>query len=179
MYRNGIKACSIGGSVEYINVSSKQKYLFTVQHNDVCNVCGGGVCGDHVSTGLGSSLLGTMAVGCESSSFLSLVPEVSVCTLHLLNHHDGVVICGVAWGVEIDGYWFLDPLVADIVAVSIEVDMEWILCLLHVLQFTFPALDEVDDVPCLAGYCCSYVVGAASSSAYESVLGPDVLAGLH
>ena len=75
-----------------------------------------------------------------------------------------------------DGYWFLEPLVADIVAVPIEVDMEWILYLLHVLQFAF---DEVDNVPRLAGCCCSYVIRAASSSAHESVLGQDVLAGLH
>ena len=39
-------------------------------------------------------------------------------------------------------------------------------------------LDKVDDIPLLAGCCCSYLVGVASSSASESVLGPDALAGL-
>ena len=74
-------------------------------------------------------------------------------------------------------HWFLELLVADVTAVSIEADMERVLCLHHVLQFAFPALDEVDDVPRLAGCCCSYVVGAAGGSAHESILGPDVLAG--
>ena len=32
--------------------------------------------------------------------------------------------------------------------------MERVLFLSHVLQFAFPALDEVDDVPHLAGCCC-------------------------
>ena len=51
------------------------------------------------------------------------------------------------------------------------------MCLLHVLQFAFPALDEVDDVPRLAGCFCTYVVEVASGSAHESILGLDVLAG--
>ena len=58
-----------------------------------------------------------------------------------------------------------------------KVDMERVLCLPHVLQFAFLALDQVDDVPCFAGCCCSYVVGTNSGSAHESILGPDVLAG--
>ena len=74
-------------------------------------------------------------------------------------------------------HWFLELLVSDVTAVSIEADMERVLCLHHVLQFAFPALDEVDDVPRLAGCCCSYVVGAAGGSAHESILGLDVLAG--
>ena len=44
-------------------------------------------------------------------------------------------------------YWFLEPL-ADVTAVSIEVDMERVLCLPHVLQFAYPALDEVDNMSC-------------------------------
>ena len=74
--------------------------------------------------------------------------------------------------------WFLELLVADVTAVSIEVDMERVLRLPHVQQFAFSTLDEVDDVPRLAGCCCSYVVGATGGSAHESILGPDVLAGL-
>ena len=107
---------------------------------------------------------------------LSLLPEVWILILHLLGHHDREVevICGVVWGVEMGSHWFLKLLVADVTVVSIEVDMERVLCLPHVLQFAFPALDEVDDIHRFAGCCCSYVVGANSGSAHES---PDVLAG--
>lgn len=55
--------------------------------------------------------------------------------------------------------------------------MERILCLSHILQFTLPALDEVDDVALLAGCCGLYMVGVASGGAHESVFGLDVLAG--
>ena len=65
----------------------------------------------------------------------------------------------------------------DVTAVSIEADMERVLCLPHVPQFAFSVLDVVDDVPCLAGCCCSYVVGTGSGSAHESILRSDVLAG--
>ena len=58
-----------------------------------------------------------------------------------------------------------------------KANIERVLCLLQVLQFAFPALDEVDGVPRLAGCCCSYMVGVASGSAHESILGLDVLAG--
>ena len=54
-----------------------------------------------------------------------------------------------------------------VTAVSIEVDMERVLCLPHVLQFAFPALDEVDDVPRLAGCCCSYVVHLKKTTLVE------------
>ena len=54
-------------------------------------------------------------------------------------------------GVEMGSHCFLDLLVANVTAVSIEADRERVLCLSHVLQFAFPALDEVDDVPRLAG----------------------------
>ena len=83
----------------------------------------------------------------------------------------------MARGVEMGSHWFLELLVVYVTAVSIEADMERVLCLPHVLQFAFSALDEVDDVPCLAGCCCSYVVGVASGGAHKSILGLDVLAG--
>jgi len=35
------------------------------------------------------------------------LPEVGVLALHLLNHHDGEVVCRVARGVEVGCYWFL------------------------------------------------------------------------
>ena len=46
-------------------------------------------------------------------------------------------------------YRFLEPLVADATVVSIEADMERVLCLPHVLQFTYYALDEVGNVSVL------------------------------
>ena len=107
----------------------------------------------------------------------SLLSEVWVLVLHPLDHHDREVIYGVSQGVEMGSHWFLQLLVANVAAVSIEADVERVLCLPHVLQFAFPALDEVDDVPRLAGCCCSYVVGVAGGSAHESILGLDVLAG--
>ena len=107
----------------------------------------------------------------------SLLSEVWVLVLHPFDHHDREVIYGVPWGVEMGSHWFLELLVANVTVVSIEADMERVLCLPHVLQFAFSALDEVDDVPRLAGCCCSYVVGTASGSAHESILSPDVLAG--
>jgi len=36
---------------------------------------------------------------------LSFLSEVGVLALHLLNHHDGEVICRVARGVEVGCYW--------------------------------------------------------------------------
>ena len=108
---------------------------------------------------------------------LSLLSEVWVLVLHFLDHHDREVICGVSRSVEMGSHWFLELLVADVTAVSIKADMERVLCLPHVLQLAFPALDEVDDFPRLSGCCCSYVVGAAGGRAHESILGPDVLAG--
>ena len=82
---------------------------------------------------------------------LSLLPEVGVFALHLLNHHDGEVVCRVARGVEVGCYWFLEPLVADVTAMSIEADVEGILCFSHVLHLASLALNEVDDVPRFAG----------------------------
>ena len=92
----------------------------------------------------------------------SLLSEVWVLVLHSFDHHDREIIYGVPRGVEMGSHWFLELLVANVTVVSIEADMERVLCLPHVLQFAFPALDEVDDVPRLAGCCCSYVVGSAS-----------------
>ena len=94
----------------------------------------------------------------------SLLSEVWVLVFHPLDYHDREVIYGVSRGVEMGSQWFLEFLVANVTAVSIEADMERVLCLPHVLQFAFLALDEVDDVPRLAGCCCSYVVGAAGGS---------------
>ena len=81
-------------------------------------------------------------------------------------------------------HWFLELLVANATAVSIEADMERVLCLPHVLQFAFPALDEVDDIPHLAGCCCSYVEPALESyiqalESYIQALNEDMKESLH
>ena len=99
----------------------------------------------------------------------SLLSEVWVLVLHPLDHQDREVIYGVSRGVKMGSHWFLELLVANVTAVSIEADMERVLCLPHILQFAFPALDEVDDVPRLAGCCCSYLVGTAGGSAHENI----------
>ena len=75
--------------------------------------------------------------------------QVGFLALHLLDHHDREVVCGVAWGVEMGNYRFLEPLVADVTVVSIEADMERVLCLPCILQFTYYALDEVGNVSVL------------------------------
>ena len=54
-------------------------------------------------------------------------------------------------------YWFLCPLVCDVVAMSIEADVEEVLCLPNVLLSALPEIDQVDHVPCLAGGRSSYV----------------------
>ena len=54
----------------------------------------------------------------------------------------------MAWAVEMASYWFLCPLMCDVVAMSIEADVEGVLCLPNILLL---AIDQVDDVPYLAG----------------------------
>jgi len=97
----------------------------------------------------GSTLPGIVFVDDESSS--SLLFEVGVLALHLLSHHDGEIVCRVAWGVEVSCYWFLEPLVMDVTVMSIEADVEAILCFSHVLHLASLALNEVDDVPRFGG----------------------------
>ena len=75
--------------------------------------------------GPGSSLPGTMTADPVAFSLLS---EVWILVLHPLNHHDREVIYGVSRGVEMGGHWFLELLVANVAAVSFEVDMERVLC---------------------------------------------------
>ena len=45
----------------------------------------------------------------------------------------------------------------DVVEMSIEADVEGVLCLPNTLLSALPAIDQVDDVPCLAGGRSSYV----------------------
>ena len=64
---------------------------------------------------------------------------------------------GMAWAVEMASYWFLCPLVCDVVAMSIETDVEGVMCLPNVLLSALPAFDQVDHVPCLSGGCSMYI----------------------
>ena len=47
----------------------------------------------------------------------------------------------------------------DVVAMSIEADVEGFLCLSNVLLSALPAFDQVDHVPCLASGCSTYLEG--------------------
>ena len=69
------------------------------------------------------------------------------------------IIHGMAWAVEMASYWFLYLPVCDVVAMSIEADVDGFLCLPNVLLLVLPAFDQVDHVPCLAGGCSMYVEG--------------------
>ena len=68
---------------------------------------------------------------------LFLLSEIRVFTLHLLDHRDKEVFCGVPRVVKMGSYWFLEPLVADIAAVSVEVNMKRVFCLPHVSRDYF------------------------------------------
>lgn len=57
---------------------------------------------------------------------------------------------------------------------SIKADVEWVVCLPNILQFAFPALDEINNVTHFVDRCCFYVVGTASVSAHKNILGLDV-----
>ena len=74
----------------------------------------------------------------------------------------------MAWAVEVASYWFLCPLVRDVVAMSIEADVEGVLCLPNVLLSALPAIDQVDHVPCLAGGRSSYIEGLVHGCTMKS-----------
>ena len=93
---------------------------------------------------------------------LSLLLEVRVFALHLLNHYDREVIYEVAWVVEMGYYFFLRLLVS--LQCSLRPDVERVLCLFYVLQLVFLALD---DILRFAGCCYFHIKRAASGCAYE------------
>ena len=104
---------------------------------------------------MGPGLSLTVDGGCSSSlSFL----EIRVFALHLLNHYDREVVYEVAWVVEMGYYFFLKLLVS--LQCSLRPDVERVLCLFHVLQLAFPALD---DILHFAGCCCFHIERAASA----------------
>ena len=106
----------------------------------------------------------------------SLLPEAGVPASHLLYGLDGKVTQGESQAVEVGRYWLLSSLVLDVTAVSIEADMEGVLCFSYMLLLASPALDEVDDIARLAGGCSSYVEGLASGSTLKRFPSPNVLA---
>ena len=61
--------------------------------------------------------------------------------------------------------WAATGFLLQMSAVSIKGNVEMVLCISHLMLFTFPSLD----------CCCSYVNEAANNSAYEAVISPDVL----
>ena len=65
----------------------------------------------------------------------------------------------------------------DVVAMSIEVDVEGVLCLPNVLLSALPAIDQVDYVPCLAGGRSSYVECLVSGCTSKSGARLDMAAG--
>ena len=67
----------------------------------------------------------------------------------------------------------------DVVAMSIEADVEGVLCLpnVPVLLAALPAIDQVDHVPCLVGGCSSYVEGLVRGCTLKSDARLDMAAG--
>ena len=68
----------------------------------------------------------------------------------LLYDHDGQVPKGMSRLVEVVGYWFLQSLVGNIRPVSIEANVEAILCLTNILLLAHFALNQIDQVVCFA-----------------------------
>ena len=71
--------------------------------------------------------------------------------------------------VEVGSYWFLCSILFDVTAVSVEVDMEGILCFSHVLLLASSAFNKIDDIAGLAGGCSSYMEGLASGGANKCI----------
>ena len=65
----------------------------------------------------------------------------------------------MAWAVEMTSYWFLCPPVCDVVAMSVEADVEGFFFVANVLLLALPAFDQVDHIRCLAGGCSTYIEG--------------------
>ena len=82
----------------------------------------------------------------------------------------------MSWDVEVGCYWFLSTCVLDVTMVTIEADVEGVLCLSHILLLASPSLNEVDDITCLAGGCSLYMEGLDSGGARKCLPGTDVLA---
>ena len=93
--------------------------------------------------------------------------QVFVKASHNFKDCNPEIVQGVARAVEMASYWFLCPPVFDVIAMSIEADVEGVLCLPNVLLMALPAFDQVDHVPYLAGCCITYVEGLFGGSNSE------------
>ena len=58
---------------------------------------------------------------------------------------NSVIFQGMAWAVEMASYWFLCPPVCNVVAMSVEADVEG--CLPNVLLSALLTFNQVDHVP--------------------------------
>ena len=67
-------------------------------------------------------------------------------TPHAFNCLNAEVTERVASACEMSSYWFLGPPVQDVVAVSIQADVERVLRLAHILFVALPAFNKVDDI---------------------------------
>ena len=73
---------------------------------------------------------------------LPLRPEVEVPASHLFYDQDGEITEGMTRDVEVGIYWFLCSIILDVTAVSIEADVERILCFSHILLLASSAFDK-------------------------------------
>ena len=60
---------------------------------------------------------------------------------HGFNHSHTEVVEGVVCAVEMCRYWLLHLPMLDVIAVSVEADVEGVLCLSHILLLAPPALN--------------------------------------
>ena len=87
------------------------------------------------------------------------------------------IVQGMAWAVEMASFWFLCPAVCDVVAMSIEIDVEGFLCLPNILLSALLAFNQVDHVPCFASGCSTYVEGLFRGRTSEVGARLDMAAG--
>ena len=73
---------------------------------------------------------------------LPLRPEVEVPASHLFYDQDGEITEGMTRDVEVGIYWFLCSIILDVTAVSIEADVERILCFSHILLLASSVFDK-------------------------------------
>ena len=85
---------------------------------------------------------------------------------------------GMSMEVEVFRNCFLFPLASDVRSEAIEMLVQGILCLAHVLHSATPALNQIDYALSLAGGKCVHRVGFASGSAFKTVGDLHVLTSL-
>ena len=71
--------------------------------------------------------------------------------------------------VQVFRNWFLCPLAADVKSEAIEMFVQGILCLAHVMHSATLALNQIDYTFSLACGKCVHRVGFASGSAFKAV----------